>query len=150
MLKDQDGTTVSKKSFEYDAKGNLSAETSEISNPLTGELTNPTTRYGYDSFGNLLSSTNALGKTVATDCEATYYTYPEKTTNSLGQSVSYTYEPKFGVIKSTTDANGVTSEFEYDSLGRVLRVMKDDRRGMMVTAVTYAILILTPRLLLMP
>jgi len=122
QLKDKDGNTVTKKSFEYDAKGNLSKDIVFIFNPLTGSPANSITQYSYDSFGNLTSTTNALGSVVITDYETTFYAYPEKFTNSLGQSIQYTYEPKFGAVKSVTDANGSTSTTAYDSLGRVLQV----------------------------
>ena len=122
LLKDKDGNTISKKSFAYDINGNLNQESIEISNPLTGELTNPATSHSYDSFGNLISTTNSLGQTVTTDYETIFYTYPQKVSNSLGQSLTYVYEPKFGVVKSVTDANGVTSSTTYDSLARVTQV----------------------------
>ena len=122
-LKDKDGATVSKKNFEYDDKGNLIKDTVWIFDPLTSIVNLPSSVYSYDSFGNLISTTNALEKTVTTDYETTYYTYPQKITNSLGQFVRYTYEPKFGVVKSTTDANGIVAESEYDSLGRVTKVL---------------------------
>ena len=122
LLKDKDANTVSKKSFDYDTKGNLLKETAHIFNPLTADSELSTVSYAYDSFGNLLSSTNALGASVITDYETTFYAYPEKITNSLGQIISYVYEPKFGVVKSVTDANGVISSTSYDSLGRVTQV----------------------------
>ncbi|GEM_PF-4992714 len=121
-LKDKDGNIVSKKNFEYDTKGNLAKEILSIYNPLTGGFSNPVTQYSYDSFGNLTSTINALGNIVTTDYETAYYTYPEKVTNALGQFVTYTYEPKFGAVKSVTDANGAVTTTSYDSLGRVTQV----------------------------
>ncbi|MFH1231474.1 MAG: RHS repeat-associated core domain-containing protein [Planctomycetota bacterium] len=126
-LKDKDANIVSRKTFEYDSKGNLIKEIAHIlnpqtgqpANPLTGTPANPQTQYAYDSFGNLTTTTNALGNTVTTDYKTDSYTYPEKVTNTLGQSVTYIYDPRFGVIKSTTDANGLISESIYDSLGRL-------------------------------
>jgi RHS repeat-associated protein len=137
-LKDKDGNVVSKKTFEYDTKGNLTKDSVLISNPLTGEQANPQTQYTYDSFGNLTSTINALGNAVSTDYETDFYAYPQTITNSLGHTIHYVYEPKFGAVKSVTDANGATSSTSYDSLGRVERVTKDDGRGTQVTAVTYS------------
>ena len=97
-LLDKDGNVVSKKSFEYDSKGNLAKEKTYIYNPFTVDCGLSTVDYSYDSFGNLLTTTNALGSTVTTDYESDFYTYPQKVTNSLGQSVSYVYDPKLGVV----------------------------------------------------
>ncbi|MFH1232064.1 MAG: toxin TcdB middle/N-terminal domain-containing protein, partial [Planctomycetota bacterium] len=118
-LKDKDANIVSRKTFEYDSKGNLIKEIAHILNSQTGQPANPQTQYAYDSFGNLTTTTNALGNTVTTDYKTDSYTYPEKVTNALGQSITYIYEPRFGVVKSATDANGLVSESIYDSLGRL-------------------------------
>ena len=136
-LKDKDGNVISKKNFEYDTKGNLIKDVVEIFDPLTSIVSHPSFLYSYDSFGNLTSTINALGSVVTTDYETTFYTYPEKVTNSLGHSISYVYEPKFGVVKSITDTNGNTSTIAYDSLGRPIWGMKDDGGGTQITAVTY-------------
>lgn len=121
-LKDKDNNLISKKTFEYDTNGNLAQESIEISNPLTGELTNPITRYAYDYFGNLISTTNALGVSTTTDYETDFYAYPKTIANSLGHAISYTYNYKLGIVTSVTDANGITTSTAYDSLGRVLQV----------------------------
>jgi len=120
VLKDSTGAIVSKKNFEYDQKGNLYKELILALNPLTQDSQLITTSYAYDSFGNLTLTTNPKGGIVTTLYETIYYAYPEKITNALGQSVSYIYEPKFGVIKSVTDTNGNISTSEYDTFGRVL------------------------------
>ncbi len=119
-LKDKDLNVVSKKTFEYDTKGNLKKENVFIFNPLTGQTDNSFTQYSYDSFGNLTSSTDALGRSVTTEYESTFYAYPLNITNALGHSVSYVYDPKFGVVTSVTDPNGQTSTSVYDSFGRVI------------------------------
>lgn len=122
VLNDQNGVEVTKKTFEYDSKGNLSKDTTYVINPLTSTSTSSDTTYSYDSFGNLTSSTNALGHTVTTDYETTYYAYPQTVTNALGQSISYIYDVKFGVVASVTDTNGDVTSTAYDSLGRITQV----------------------------
>ncbi|MBI5873337.1 MAG: hypothetical protein HZB36_04250 [Candidatus Omnitrophica bacterium] len=120
-LKDKDGNVVSKKNFEYDIKGNLTKENVLIFNWLTGQPANGITQYAYDSFGNLTSTTDALGRSVSTEYETTFYAYPQKVTNALGHSVSYVYDPKFGAVTSVIDPNGQTSSTTYDSFGRVVQ-----------------------------
>jgi len=123
-LKDKDDQVVSKKNFEYDNQGNLIVERIAHSVERIVETTPMiiSAQYAYDSFGNLTSTTNAKGATVTTDYETTFYAYPEKVTNSLGQSITYEYNPKFGAVTKVTDPNGNISSTTYDSLGRVLQV----------------------------
>lgn len=133
-LKDASGAVVSQKNFvQYDTKGNLLQESVWLYNPLTLDSQFITNSYGYDSFGNLISSTNSLGKTTTTDYETTFYAYPGKVTNSLGQSVTSFYDAKFGVVTKTTDPNGVVSEIIYDSLSRPTQKLYNS-----ITQVTYS------------
>ena len=67
--------------------------------PNTRKISNPVTSYTYDSFGNVLTMTDAMGKKET-------YTY-----NTLGS------------LKSKTDRNGVTTSYGYDALGRVLQTV---------------------------
>jgi RHS repeat-associated protein len=119
-LKDKDLNVVSKKIFQYDPKGNLKKESINIYNPLTIDYRLSTIDYNYDSFGNLISTTDALDHTVTTEYETTYYAYPYRIFNSLEHTISYVYDPKFGVVTSVTDANGKTSGTTHDTFGRVV------------------------------
>ncbi|MDO8662670.1 MAG: RHS repeat-associated core domain-containing protein [Candidatus Omnitrophota bacterium] len=134
-LKDKDGNIVTQKNFEYDAKGNLAKDIVLISNPLTSSVVTTQTQYSYDDYGNLTSTTNALGKSVTTEYETDLYTYPAKVTNSLAHSISYIYDPKFGVVKSVTDTNGATSSTTYDSFARPVQVK--NAYDQVVTTYTY-------------
>jgi len=124
VLKDKDGNIVSRKQFEYDEKGNLSQEAVNISDSLTLRSTLSATRYTYDFFGNVITSINPLGAVVTTEYDTLFYSFPLKVTNTLSQSISYEYDYKLGVVTKTIDPNGVSSVTSYDSLGRILRVMK--------------------------
>ncbi|HAJ57219.1 MAG TPA: hypothetical protein DCL35_05560 [Candidatus Omnitrophica bacterium] len=121
VSKDKDANVVSKKSFEYDSKGNLSKEEVTIFDPLTLLSTLSAIRYTYDSFGNLTSATDALGRSVTTEYETAFYAYPQSVTNALGHSVSYVYDPKFGIVTSVTDSNGQTTTSSFDSFSRVVQ-----------------------------
>jgi RHS repeat-associated protein len=134
-LKDKDANIVSRKTFEYDAKGNVSVETVFIFNPLTSSYTQSDARYAYDTFGNLTSSTNALGRSVTTEYETDFYAFPRKIRNALGHEITYVYEPKFAAVKSATDANGNSSSTTFDSLGRVLQ--STDAYGQVFTTCAY-------------
>ncbi|MFA4842653.1 MAG: RHS repeat-associated core domain-containing protein, partial [Candidatus Omnitrophota bacterium] len=119
-LLDKDNKEVSKKSFSYDSKGNLLKEKVFIFNPFTADYGLSTVDYTYDSFGNLITTTNTKGHQVTTEYETKFYAFPVKVTNALGQSISYTYDPKLGVVLSVTDTNNATTTSHYDSLGRLL------------------------------
>jgi len=134
LLKDKDGNIVTKKTAEYDDRGNLSKETVFIVNPLTAVNTQSPTTYAYDSFGNLTSTTDALGRTVATEYDTQFYAFPVRVINNLGHTVTQTYNPKFGVVTSVTDTNGSTSQTFYDSLARITSVKNADNE----TVATYS------------
>ncbi|MFA5125304.1 MAG: RHS repeat-associated core domain-containing protein [Patescibacteria group bacterium] len=123
LLKDKDGVTVTKKSLEYDSRGNLSKESVFILNPLTGSQQSVVSIYSYDIFGNVLTTTDALGRTVTTEYETVFNSFPLNITNTLGHMVSYVYDPKLGVITQSTDPNGNTSSTSHDSLGRPIQTM---------------------------
>jgi len=85
--------------------------------------TNPVTTYGYDSYGNLINITDPLGrvsKTLYGITDSTY-TFPEKTINPSGHTTSFIYDAGTGNILSSTDPNGFTIYFRYDSFGRLVK-----------------------------
>ena len=90
----------------------------------------------YDNFGNLRKSWDAKGNLSETEYASTYgYAYPTKVitpvpdpTGQNGSSTSFetvsTYDPTTGLALTTTDANGQTSQMEYNnSMLRPTRVI---------------------------
>jgi RHS repeat-associated protein len=74
----------------------------------------------YDSSGNLLSSTDALGNTTAFTYELAF----NKLTSAvdpLGNATHFTYDPH-GNLLTRNDANGHTTSFAYNSFGQVTEV----------------------------
>lgn len=144
-LWDVRGKRVSQKWFYYDehtsideppTKGLLSKEEVWLYNPITQSEERLPTLYAYDPYGNLLSITDALGKTTRTEYDSLTQSYPIKVTNSLNQSLSSVYygineaedEPLqgwglFGQLKSVTDLNQQKTDHLYDVLGRPLKVI---------------------------
>ncbi|MDR0248033.1 MAG: hypothetical protein LBI16_06560, partial [Burkholderiales bacterium] len=82
-------------------------------------------RFAYDTSGNQTSATLTFR-----DRSGTYYSranttqydtsrrYPIRTTNALNQSQTATYHSGWGVILTSTDANGIRVQNLYDGLGR--------------------------------
>jgi len=137
IVKDSAGQEVRKAWFYYDDSNDLEAQ------PTKGQLTkkedwagegniNPVTRYSYDNYGNLETTTDPLGNTTTITYDTTYHLFPITTTNALLQTVNNTYygvegvsviglEGKpvpWGLLKSTTDPNGQTVQKDYDVFGR--------------------------------
>jgi RHS repeat-associated protein len=75
--------------------------------------------YGYDKYGNLVSTTNALSRAVTVTYDSVYHQFPVKTVNPLGHSITSTYDPGTGQALTSTDSNGQTSRNIYDAFGRV-------------------------------
>jgi hypothetical protein len=117
--------------FEYDSLGRL---IKEIVEPSSSDLCLVTT-HGYDGFGNRNTSTqrNCQGLSneaaaptgsavfVARTKSAGYDAqgrFPLTSTNALNRTESRTYDPAYGGVTAHTDPNSVTSQWQYDSLGR--------------------------------
>ena len=95
------------------------------------------TAYSYEyTNGHLTKVTqtteNDAGTTLVEEIytSATNYTFPStvrKTVTGgetpITQTSTYTYDMLLGVVKTETDNNGNTTYYEYDSLGRVTRVV---------------------------
>ncbi|WP_307706191.1 polymorphic toxin-type HINT domain-containing protein [Streptomyces sp. V1I6] len=73
----------------------------------------------YDSVGRPTSATDAAGNTSTTTyAPATGQVYKITTTNALNHTQTSEIEPGRGTTLKETDANGRTSSFAYDALGR--------------------------------
>ncbi|MCX2795992.1 hypothetical protein OQJ62_13785 [Microbulbifer thermotolerans] len=95
--------------------------------------------YGYDDYGNL-NSESATGKVdteingADTQTRSTVVAgefmdrrYATSIENSLNQSISLEYDPRFGVVSKITDANARTTKIGFDPFGReISRTNPDD------------------------
>ena len=109
------------KTFSYNINGLLEVETLE---PNTTNESIST--YGYDGFGNrtsvIVSGDDIVTRTTSTIFDANGQ-FPEKIINAHGHTELRTYDLKFGVIKTRTGPNGLTTTYEYDSFGRQTAVI---------------------------
>jgi len=107
---------VVNKAFTYKPNGLLETETLE---PGTADELMKT--YGYDNFGNRKSVTTS-GADIATRTSTTIYDtngiFPETIKNAMDHTETRAYDARFGVLKSRTGPNGLTTTYEYDSFGR--------------------------------
>ena len=81
------------------------------------------TYYTYDSYGNVLTTTDALGRVTDFSYSSAYGSaYLTKQSILVGtQNVTTTYAYNFtnGLLTSETDPNGETISYKYDALGRL-------------------------------
>ncbi len=137
--KDVDNTTTRKTWFSYDPKGLLIQKEDWAGDEPA--VVNPKTQYTYDSYGNLLTTTDPLGNTTAITYDTQFHMFPISTQNVIGHTVVNTYYGVEGValdngdgfygiwgqLKSTTDPNEETGQRGYDPFGRLaLTVSPED------------------------
>ncbi|ADJ45580.1 RHS repeat-containing protein [Amycolatopsis mediterranei S699] len=80
----------------------------------------------YDTYGRLLSATNALGNTAKTEYTGSPVT-TTKVTNALGQATTTALEPAWGTPVRSADTNDRITETAYDALGRTTETWLPNR-----------------------
>jgi RHS repeat-associated protein len=85
------------------------------------------TTYTYDQYGNMTSVTNPQGHTTTYEYSADYdHAYLTSQTDMVsGQeiTVSATYDFDLGLVNSRTCACGSVTDYEYDVLGRMTKII---------------------------
>ena len=133
-------------SFTYDPNtGLLLSETVEPNNPNLCV----TTTYTYDSYGNKVSastancsgasgqalfqsrSSHSAFATQTATVKGTTVTipagsFPSITTNALNQSETKSYDPRFGAATNLVGPNGLSTSWQLDDFGRIIRETRAD------------------------
>jgi RHS repeat-associated protein len=123
--------------FDIPFNGLLTKEEVWLYNSITLTENWLSSQYSYDSYGNLVSATDANNHTSTTTYETTYYIYPLTVSNHLGHTLTTQYygingvplddgnglKGLFSQVKSAQDPNGVISYSTFDGLGRLEKVI---------------------------
>ena len=116
------------------SKGNLTMTLDWIDPEDAGAFMK-SVRNRYDPYGNITAIYDPLwgqapGHYRTLDYDSTFYTFPVTETIYTGNSnlpslvMSATYDPGLGVMESSTDFNGFTTRYGYDTFGRLLSITK--------------------------
>ena len=111
--------------FDYDsASGLLSAEHSDPGNTTLGI----SKEYVHDAYGNITQSTQRPNDTAfAPRTESTAYDakgrFIVSHTNSLGHTTTNIVNEASGLLEQSTDPNGLTTYYGYDSFGRNIEIV---------------------------
>jgi len=137
-------------SFTYAATGSLSSETTEPASyydPSTGSMVaNPngtgsglTKSYTRDAYGNVETETVSGAGALPARSTVTHYDaagqLPMDVTNALGHQEQHSWDPRFGVQRTLVGPNGLATQWQYDSFGRV--VMEIAPRGVVWSGTDY-------------
>ena len=109
----------------YSTEGRLSTKTVSDSDGLIG-----VTAYSYNYLGFPTSETYTPNGLTARSRSFGYsnnYRFLTRETDALGHIQSVTFDDKTGLMTTQTDVNGLTTEFQYDALGRLTDVVRPDR-----------------------
>ena len=125
-----DSTVVRENWFYYDEHESLDTP------PEQGNLTkqedwldtddNPVTLLQYDSYGNVVLTTDANNHTTQYiyGLSDTTFTYPDQMINAKSQATNYVYDLGTGNLLSETDPNSFVKSYEYDVFGRIIKEIK--------------------------
>ena len=92
---------------------------------------NPRVTMTYDSFGNLITSTDARGNTTTTVYETAPFAFPSRvispSTGGVDHIVEYPgYDYRWGRVTTAKDENGQFTYYSYDDQGRLVGVQYPD------------------------
>lgn len=151
FIKNAGGTVVAKSEVAYDEAGYSAATKGNATRARTWLDTSSSwleTRAKYDSYGNVIETTDPKGNITTTQYSATYsYAYPTSVTTPVPDpsgtngsnaafSSSTVYDLTTGLPTSSTDVNGQTTYMEYnDILLRPTRVVPPS--GGAITETSY-------------
>ncbi len=140
---DSAGTIVSQKLIYYDNATSSSTAPTKGDATTVKQWNNVTDGYislgtGFDSYGNVTSTTDAAGKTKTYFYDDTYHRLLTKQCNELNQCTKQTWKVAVDQVETSESPNSVKTTFSYDPIGRMTSLARADG-----AAVTYSYLTVT-------
>jgi RHS repeat-associated protein len=119
--------------FGYTLEGDLEWVVDPLGNTTPTDPDDYKTSHTYDTWGQLLTATDANGN-VTTNSNFDANGYPSTITDALTRATTFEYDVRGNVTK-VTDASGKETTQTYDAFGRPLenRVPKDQAGGVFIT-----------------
>lgn len=86
-------------------------------------------RSRFDNFGNVVESRDPVGNTRHVAWDSVFQTYPVSETIVVGGGspdlvVTAGYDLGYGAVTSSTDFNGNVNTYQYDSFGRLVKIVR--------------------------
>ncbi|MGL4370718.1 MAG: toxin TcdB middle/N-terminal domain-containing protein, partial [Spirochaetota bacterium] len=122
--------------YNYDSRGNLTAETTRYSGTGLAAASDRVTRYGYDRYGNRIRterSGSGTSRIVTQEYDNVLNQYVVKETAygpvELNTTYEINYKTAFGAAHKKTDPNGGSVYYDYDDYGRLAKQRIDTDSG---------------------
>ncbi len=110
--------------YYYDSQGHL---TSTINDPTFGNQSVTTSFSQFNFFGTPTKACISAGD-ITTRCNETVYDitgrFVIKKTNAIGDFTEIEYEPLYGNVTKKKNTTGLTTQFFYDGLGRLIKTIE--------------------------
>jgi RHS repeat-associated protein len=84
----------------------------------------------YDQYGNVVAVKDRNGNTSTYEYDSQSATNRVSATDVDGNTITSTFDPRFGYALSTTDPSGNTTSYQYDAFGRISKVIKPGDSGL--------------------
>ena len=117
VIRDIDNELMRERGATYNNQGRLASVTTKLNDTQSN-----TVSIDYDSYGNVIKTTQANGFVTTIGYENTLKMYPTQVSNTFNESSSAQYDYLFGVPVYTTDVNGQHMQTRIDNRGRVVEV----------------------------
>ncbi|NJM39477.1 MAG: hypothetical protein HC853_01240, partial [Anaerolineae bacterium] len=150
-LRDASGALLNETKYYWDNQNfgvlNAKGQLTKLETGKTGDVVT-TQQAKYDALGNTALITDALGYTSTASYDSTG-NFVVALTNAKGQASQYTYfgvneavpiagQP-YGLLRTVRDPNNADTEYRYDALGRLLKVIRpNDSEAMPTEAYDYS------------
>ena len=130
VVTDSSSTVLRRREATYDCTSGAYTQYRDYADALTASITD-VEQYATGMTRTLTLPPNALGQRYELEYvyDATTGTYPTSTSDSFGLTSAATYNLKYGLVASQTDANNNVTSYAYDVYGRLTSITAPYEQG---------------------